>query len=196
MASPFYFQIPTQIIYGRDSLRQLGEVASKLKIQKVQVITDPGVAASGVLEQVLNQMKNSGMSWTVFDQVEVNPTVNTVDKAAAAYREDECQGVIALGGGSPLDAGKAVGVLATNPGNAADYLGVDKVQIPSAPVIAIPTTAGTVAEITDVTVLSDPVKKAKIGLRSAYVAPRVALLDPAQPWACRPCLPATQVWMP
>jgi alcohol dehydrogenase class IV len=178
MASPYYFQIPTQIIYGKDSLHQLGELAGKLNISKVQVITDPGVASSGVLEQVLNQLKNSAISWTVFDQVEVNPTVNTVDKAAAAYKDEACQGVIALGGGSPLDAGKAVGVLATNPGTASDYLGVDKVKIPSAPVIAIPTTAGTAAEITDVTVLSDPVKKAKIGLRSAYVAPRVALLDP------------------
>jgi alcohol dehydrogenase class IV len=71
-----------------------------------------------------------------------------------------------------------VGVLATNPGTVSDYLGMDKVKNPSVPVIGVPTTAGTAAEITDVAVLSDHEKKIKMGLRSAYVAPRVALLDP------------------
>jgi alcohol dehydrogenase len=74
--------------------------------------------------------------------------------------------------------GKSVGVLATNPGTAADYLGMDKVKRPCAPVVGVPTTAGTAAEITDVAVLSDHEKKIKMGLRSAYVAPHVALLDP------------------
>ena len=178
MSTPYTFQIPTQIIYGRDSIQQLGDVARKLNISKVQVITDPGVAASGVLDQVNSQLKQAGIPFAVFDEVEVNPTVQTADKAALQYKAESCDGVIALGGGSPLDAGKAVGVLATNPGVATDYLGIDKVRIPSAPVIAIPTTAGTADEITDVTVLLDPVRRAKVGLRSSYVAPRVALLDP------------------
>lgn len=178
MPAPYYFQIPTQIVYGRDSVRQLGDLARKYNISKALVVTDPGVAGSSVLEQVLTQLKQSGIEWTVFDQVEVNPTVQTADSATELYKQENCNGVIALGGGSPLDAGKAVGVLATNPGKAVDYLGIDKVKVPSAPVIAIPTTAGTAAEITDVTVLTDPTKRAKIGLRSAYVAPRVALLDP------------------
>ena len=178
MAAPYYFQIPTQIIYGRDSVHQLGDVLHKLNIHKVQVITDPGVAGSGVLDQVTNQLKQSDIPYSVFDAVEVNPTVQTADTAAEQYKREACEGVIALGGGSPLDAGKAVGVLATNPGTTTDYLGIDKVKVPSAPVVAIPTTAGTAAEITDVTVLLDPAKRAKIGLRSSYVAPRVALLDP------------------
>ena len=178
MTAPYSFYISTQIIYGKDSLLQLGEVARKLKVDKAQVITDPGVAGSGVLDQVLAQLNKAEIEYVVFNSVEVNPTIGTVDNAAGEYKAAGCNGVIALGGGSPLDAGKGVGVLATNPGSAADYLGVDKVKRPSAPVIAIPTTAGTAAEITDVTVLSDPVKKAKLGLRSAYVAPRVAVLDP------------------
>lgn len=178
MSSPYSFQIPTQIVYGKGSLQQLGEAAHRLNISKVQVVTDPGVAGSGVLDMVTEQLDKFNIHWTVFDQVEMNPSVQTVDTAASIYKQENCDGVIALGGGSPLDAGKAIGVLATNPGKASDYLGVDKVKIPSAPVIAIPTTAGTAAEITDVTVLTDPAKKAKLGLRSATVAPRLALLDP------------------
>jgi alcohol dehydrogenase class IV len=178
MTTPYYFQIPTQIIYGRDSIRQLGDVLRKLNAGKVQVITDPGVVGAGVLDQVTTQLKQGDIPYAVFDAVEVNPTVQTADAAAEQYKREACEGVIALGGGSPLDAGKAVGVLATNPGSTVDYLGIDKVKVPSAPVVAIPTTAGTAAEITDVTVLLNPAKHAKIGLRSSYVAPRVALLDP------------------
>lgn len=178
MPSPYYFQLTTQIIYGRYSASQIGKVAGNLGIRKAMIVTDSGVAKAGVLDQILPPLKDAGIATIVFDEVEPNPTVQTVDRAAARYAEEGCDGVIAVGGGSPLDAGKAVGVLATNPGSASDYLGMDKVKKPCAPVIGVPTTAGTSAEITDVAVLSDPAKKAKLGLRSAFVAPRVALLDP------------------
>ena len=101
-----------------------------------------------------------------------------MEKAFGQFKSEGCDGVIGLGGGSPLDVGKSVAMLATNPGTASDYLGMDKVKKPSAPMIGVPTTAGTAAEITDVAVLSDHEKKIKMGVRSAYVAPRVALLDP------------------
>lgn len=178
MPSPFYFQIPTQIVYGKDSTSQTGEIAVKLGLKKVQIITDKGVVKSGAMARVTASLAAAGVDCTGFDEVEPNPTLRTVDRAAEQYAKEGCNGVIALGGGSPLDAGKAAGVLATNPGSAANYLGVDKAKNPSAPVIAIPTTAGTAAEITDVAVLSDPEKKVKIGLRSASVAPRYAILDP------------------
>ncbi len=178
MSGPYYFQITTQIIYGRYSAGRIGEVATKLGVKKAQIVTDPGVAKSGVLDQVLAPLKEAGVATLIFDEVEPNPTIQTVDKAAERFAREGCDGVIALGGGSPLDAGKSVGVLATNPGSTTDYLGMDKVNKPGVPVICVPTTAGTAAEITDVAVLSDHEKKIKMGLRSAYVAPRVALLDP------------------
>lgn len=178
MSGPFYFQIPTQIIYGRHSASRIGEIAANLSVNKALVVTDEGVARSGVLDRILTPLQEAGIAASVYDEVEPNPTIQTVDRAAGQFRSADCDGVIALGGGSPLDVGKAVGVLATNPGTASDYLGMDKVKHPSAPVIGVPTTAGTAAEITDVAVLSDPARKIKMGLRSAYVAPRAALLDP------------------
>jgi alcohol dehydrogenase len=178
MLGPYYFQITTQIIYGRYSAGRIGEIAGKLGVKKAQIVTDAGVAKSGVLDQVLAPLKDAGVATAIFDEVEPNPTVQTVDKAAERFAREGCDGVIALGGGSSLDAGKSVGVLATNPGGTSDYLGMDKVNKPCAPVICVPTTAGTAAEITDVAVLSDHEKKIKMGLRSAYVAPCVALLDP------------------
>jgi alcohol dehydrogenase class IV len=178
MTSPYYFQLTTQIVYGKHSAGRAGEIAAKLGIRRAQIVTDTGVASSGVLDQVLAPLKAADITTVVFDEVEINPSVQTVDRAFAQFTREGCDGVIAVGGGSPLDAGKAIGVLATNPGSAADYLGVDKVKRPSAPVICVPTTAGTAAEITDVAVLNDPEKKVKLGLRSAQVAPKVALLDP------------------
>lgn len=178
MPELFYFQIPTRIIYGLGSASRIGEVAAKLGLRRAQIITDRGVAESGTLDKPLASLSEAGIATVVFDQVESNPTVQTVDRAAMQFAEQGCDGVIAIGGGSSLDAGKAAAVLATNPGSAADYLGADKVKNPAAPVICVPTTAGTAAEVTDVAVLSDPTKKIKAGLRSAAVAPRIALLDP------------------
>ncbi len=178
MSGPYYFQITTQIIYGQHSASRIAEIAGNLGMNKAQIVTDEGVAKSGALDRILTFLKDKGISTVIFDEVEPNPTVQSVDRAAEQFKNEGCDGVIALGGGSPLDAGKSVGVLATNPGTTSDYLGMDKVKNPCAPVIAVPTTAGTAAEITDVAVLSDHEKKIKMGLRSAYVAPRVALLDP------------------
>jgi len=178
MAIPNEFNISTRIVYGRDSAAQIGEIAAGLNLKKIQLVTDKGVANSGTLDYLLNPLKIAGIDSIIFDDVEYNPTVQTVDKAVEQFRNENCDGVIAVGGGSSIDAGKCVGVLATNPGSASDYLGVDMVKNPAAAVICVPTTAGTAAEITDVAVLNDPMKRLKMGMRSPHVAAAVALLDP------------------
>ena len=147
-------------------------------MKKIQLVTDKGVVDSGTLDYLFKPLKGAGIDSIVFDDIAYNPTIQSVDKAAEQFKNENCDGVIAVGGGSPIDAAKCVGVLATNPGSAADYLGVDQVKNPSVPVICVPTTAGTAAEITDVAVLNDPEKKLKMGMRSPHVAASVALLDP------------------
>ncbi len=178
MFQVFDYQIKTQIFYGLNSILKIGEICQQLKLAKVQIITDSGVAKSGALDRILQLLKEGKIQTVVFDEVEANPTVQTTDKANKLFSEEKCNGIIALGGGSPMDVGKSVGVLVTNPGLATDYLGINKVINPGVPVICVPTTAGTAAEITNVAVLSNPEKKIKLGLWSPYVAPTVALLDP------------------
>jgi alcohol dehydrogenase class IV len=178
MSVPYEFNISTRIVYGRESAGQIGEIVAGLNLKKIQLVTDKGVANSGTLDYLLKPLKDAGIDSIIYDDIEYNPTVQTVDKAAEQFRNENCDGVIAVGGGSPIDAGKCIGVLATNPGSATDYLGVDRVKTPSVPVICLPTTAGTAAEITDVAVLNDPKKKLKMGMRSPHVAAAVALLDP------------------
>jgi alcohol dehydrogenase class IV len=178
MAGKYEFQITTQIIYGRDSAARIGEVANRLGLKKVQLITDAGVVKSGAADRIQQLLTGSGIQTVLFDRVEYNPTVRTADAAKKLFTDQKCDGVVAVGGGSPMDAGKSVGILATNPGSAAEYLGIGKVKNRGASVICLPTTSGTSAEITDVAVLSEPEKKTKLGLRSPQVAPAVAILDP------------------
>jgi alcohol dehydrogenase class IV len=178
MAGKYEFQITTQIIYGRDSAARIGEVANRLGLKKVQLITDAGVVKSGVADRIQQLLKGSGIQTVLFDRVEYNPTVQTADTAKELFADQKCDGVVAVGGGSPMDVGKSAGILATNAGLAADYLGMGKVKNKGVPVICLPTTSGTSAEITDVAVLSEPEKKTKLGLRSPHVAPTVAILDP------------------
>ncbi len=178
MAGRYEFQVTTQIIYGRDSSSRVGEVAVRFGLKKVQVITDAGLVKAGTAEKILRALKDSGVQTVLFDRVEYNPTVPTTDAARKQFGEEKCDGIVAVGGGSPMDVGKSVGILATNPGSAADYLGIGKVKNKGVPVICLPTTSGTSAEITDVAVLSEPEKKTKVGLRSPQVAPAVAILDP------------------
>jgi alcohol dehydrogenase len=178
MSLPNEFNLSTRIVCGRNSAAQIGDIAASLNIKKVQIVTDKGITGSGILDNILSPLKAAGISAAVFDEVEYNPTVQTIDRAAGRFTDDGCDGVIAVGGGSPMDVGKCVAVLANNPGSASDYLGVDLVKNDGRVCICVPTTAGTAAEITDVAVLNDPEKKLKGGIRSPQVAPTVALLDP------------------
>jgi len=178
MQVPFEFQISTRIIYRRGSAAQIGQLAKSLGMTKVQIVTDPGVANSGVMEAILSPLEQENIRTIVFDGIEPNPTIKSVDQAVKENSEASCDGVIAIGGGSPIDAAKCVASLVNNPGSASKYLGVNTIKKDGIPCICVPTTAGTAAEITDVAVLSDPDKKLKMGIRSPQIAPTIALLDP------------------
>ncbi len=178
MVDFFEYLLTTKIIYGRDSSSRIGDIANQLGLKKVQVISDPGVVKSGIVEKILQPLKKNGIETALFDKIDYNPTVQMADDAKKQFVDERCDGVAAVGGGSPMDVGKTVGILVKNPGSASEYLGVGKVKKPGVPVICIPTTAGTSAEITDAAVLTQPEKKAKLAIRSPQVAPTVALLDP------------------
>lgn len=172
------YRLTTQVIYGRDGSSRVGELAGRLSLKRVQVVTDAGIMKTGTGERILRILRDSGLQAVLFDQVEYNPTVKMADNAKKQFTEERCDGVVAVGGGSPMDVGKTVGILMTNPGSASEYLGIGKVKNGGLPVICLPTTSGTSAEITDVAVLSEPEKKLKAGLRSPQVAATIALLDP------------------
>ncbi len=176
---PVIFQLPTRVVYGAGAIKQIGDQALALGIHRALLVTDKGIASSHLLDQVMPFLEAAKITTVLFDAVEANPSLETTEAALKLCLDEKCDGVFAVGGGSPLDVGKAVAVLATNSGNIREYLGIGKIKKDGLPIITIPTTAGTAAEITDVSVLSDHQMHSKVTIRSPQVAPRLALLDPA-----------------
>ncbi|KKM09786.1 hypothetical protein SY88_16415 [Clostridiales bacterium PH28_bin88] len=172
------FRIPTEIMYGFGSIKKLGEVATGLGAQKVLIVTDSGVRNAGLLDLVTAPLEKSGIDFEVFADVEPNPSVETVEKGQSLLKEAGCQAIVAVGGGSPLDTGKAIGLLAANGGRITDYEGADKVPHASLPVVAVPTTAGTASEVTINIVITDHSRNYKLTIVSPKTVARVALLDP------------------
>lgn len=174
----FSYHIPTAIEFGWGSLTRLGPIVKGVGGTRALVVGDPGVVKAGLVERVVGTLAAAGIPAVAFSDVESDPDVSSVDKGAQFAKSEACDVVIGVGGGSALDTAKAVGLMLTNPGNIRDYAGVGKVERAGAPVIAIPTTAGTGSELTIWSVLSDKEKKVKISIGSVFNCPRVALLDP------------------
>lgn len=172
------FRIPTEIIYGFESVKRLNGVVGGLGVKKVLVVTDQGVVAAGLLDKVVAPLREAAVEFEVFADVEPNPSVETVDKGLRLLKQAGCGAIVAVGGGSPLDVGKAVGVMAANGGSILDYEGVDKVPNPSIPVVAVPTTAGTASEVTINIVITDHSRNYKLTIVSVKTAAKVAILDP------------------
>jgi len=177
----FEFKLPTRILFGVNLVDSLGEEVKALGIQRLLLVTDQGVVHAGLLERVTRALDAAAVEYTIFDSVEANPTTTTVHSGAELFRKNKCDGLAALGGGSPIDAAKAIGVQATHAGDIMDYSRrVGKpVQNITPPLVAIPTTAGTGSEVTWVSVLVDPHDKVKIVVPSPYIAATVALVDPS-----------------
>ncbi len=177
----FEFKLPTRILFGVNLVDSLGEEVKALGIQRVLLVTDKGVVNAGLLERLTRALDTSEIQYTVFDSVEANPTTATVHKGAEIFRKDQCNGLVALGGGSPMDAAKGIGVQATHEGDIMDYSRrVGKpVRNITPPLVAVPTTAGTGSEVTWVSVLVDPKERVKIVVPSPYIAAKVAVLDPS-----------------
>jgi alcohol dehydrogenase class IV len=173
------FSNPTEIVYGTGSIRQLASLVEKEQAKKVLVITDPGVWQAGLVQEVETQLHEVGIEYEIFAEVEPNPSVDTVEKAFQQYCALGADMIIAMGGGSAIDVGKAVGVLATNGGTITQYEGIDTFTHSIAPLLAIPTTAGTGSEVTLFTVITDTKRDYKLTVGGRKLAPAYAIVDPA-----------------
>jgi len=172
------FQAATKIVYGPGAVARMGDLVQNLDVRRLLVVTDEGVSRAGITARVVAALVDAGIDIVVFDGVEPNPSIETVEKTLALYRDRVCEGVVAVGGGSPIDAAKAVATLATNPGDLADYIGVGKIVQPLVPLMAVPTTVGTGSEVTTWAVITDLAQRKKVVLGSPLLAPRIAVLDP------------------
>jgi len=176
MESVFYS--PTRIIFGEGSLKRVGEEAKKFG-KKVLIVTGKSSAKkAGSLDDVINSLTSQNLRVEVFNKVEPDPSVETVEEGAKFAKKCAVEVIIGLGGGSPMDAAKGIALLMTNKGSITDYFGTDKVKEPAIPVITIPTTAGTGSEVTKYAVVTDQKKMLKQIIGSFHISPVLAILDP------------------
>ncbi|OZA91291.1 MAG: alcohol dehydrogenase [Burkholderiales bacterium 34-67-9] len=174
----FSYHIPTQIEFGNGAIARLPEFVKALGGSRVLVVGDPGVQRVGLIDRVQAILTGASIFNAVFADVESDPATRSVDEGTVHGKANGCDLVVGIGGGSALDTAKAIGLMLVNDGNIKDYVGIGKVPRAGAPVIAVPTTAGTGSELTIWSVLSDKVAKAKISVGSVLNCPAIALLDP------------------
>jgi len=141
-------------------------------------VTDRGVVNAGLLEPALSSLRTAGVAVTIFQDIKSNPTASSVDEAAELARAEGCDVVVALGGGSPIDAAKGAAVVLSLGGRCADHLGATRVSAPLLPIIAIPTTAGTGSEVTIWAVINNEEERFKSWIGGDSLLPTIALLDP------------------
>lgn len=175
---PFSYHIPTQIEFGQGAIDRLPEFVKDLGGARVLIVSDPGVHRAGLVDRLQSILTSASIFSTPFLDVESDPATRSVDDGAAYGKSNGCDVVVGVGGGSALDAAKAIGLMLTNGGNIKDYVGIGKVPKVGAPVIAVPTTAGTGSELTIWSVLSDKIAKVKISVGSVLNCPKIAVLDP------------------
>lgn len=174
------FEIPTIMKNGVGALSHLAQLVEDLKISKPLIVTDKGVVEAGLIEKVVAVLEKNSLPYALFQDVVANPFISTVAAGTTCYQEQECDGLIAVGGGSSMDTAKGIGVEVTHGGSILEYeYGKKPLTQRIAPLITIPTTAGTGSEVTLWTVITDPERKFKFNVGGPLLAPHVALVDPS-----------------
>lgn len=183
------FLVP-EIVYGSGSIELSGRHALNFGASKALVVTDSGVQHSGWAEKVEHSLVDMGIKYVTFSEVSPNPRDYEVMSGADLFLRSDCDLIVAVGGGSPMDCAKGIGIIATNGGYITDYEGVDEISVPVPPLIFIPTTAGSSADVSQFAIISDTKRKGKIAIISKMVIPDIALVDPLTTLSMPPALTA------
>jgi alcohol dehydrogenase class IV len=172
------FAMRTKVLMGEGVCRQIMVEASQSGVKKALLVTDEGLVKAGIIDRVLRHIDKNILKVVVFSDVKPDPSVKAIDKGSRIVKENNCDLIIAVGGGSPIDAAKGISVVASNGGTCADYEGLNQYKKAPLPMFAIPTTVGTGSEVTFGAVLTNTDTNYKFILYGDNLAPNVAFLDP------------------
>jgi alcohol dehydrogenase len=178
LLNSFGFELPTRIEYGPGIVRKLPQIAARLNLQRIVLVADPGVTAAGLLKPVCEHLEKAGIAYTCFSDIEANPKDFNVAAGTVAARDFKADGLLAVGGGSPIDCAKAMAITVTHEGAPRHFEGGRNISNDVLPLIAIPTTAGTGSEVTFSAVITDSRENYKFSIRHTRIGPAVALVDP------------------
>ena len=170
------FIVPGQIITGSGALTMAEETLKGLG-KKALIVTDKVMIQLGNCAKVETALKNQGIDYAIYSEIVGEPTDTMIENGLKVYKENGCDFLVALGGGSPIDSMKAIGSLVVNGGNISDYMGKE-IDVEMPPLVAIPTTAGTGSEATQFTIITDTKKDIKMLLKGKVLMPKLAIIDP------------------
>ena len=182
--------VSPELIFGSGARKLAGRYARQFLASKVLLVTDEGIIKAGWLTDVEESLNEAGVPYHVFSNVTPNPRVDEVMKGAEIYRDHGCDIIIAIGGGSPMDCAKGIGMVCSNNMHILEFEGVDKIHTPVPPMIFIPTTAGTSADVSQFCIISNKDELVKIAIISKAIVPDIALIDPETTTTMDPYLTA------
>ncbi len=167
-----------EFVFGSGAISLAGRYAENLGASKVLLVSDPGVEKAGWTDKVADTLKEREIPFEIFDAVQSNPRDFEIMKGAEVYHSLKCDVIVAVGGGSVLDAAKGIGIVVSNEGHILDYEGVDRIPNPMPPLLCIPTTCGSSADVSQFAIITDTGESRKIAIVSKAVVPDVSLIDP------------------
>ncbi|MFD1802427.1 lactaldehyde reductase [Mixta tenebrionis] len=175
----FLLALPGISLHGYGAIEDLALLLAQKKWGKALIVTDEQLAGLGLTDSLTASLQRQNIPYALFTGVAPNPTEEQVQAGLTAFRQQQCDFLIAFGGGSPIDSAKGIKILTANPGRAIDYAGVGKVKQQGVPLVAINTTAGTAAEVTSNAVITDSARQVKQVIIDSRLIPDIAVDDPA-----------------
>jgi alcohol dehydrogenase class IV len=167
-----------EIVFGLDSMVEAAHAALRLGALRPMLVTDAGLIAAGWADEMIRHLEQQGVEATVWSDLTPNPKDHEIAAGYAVYRAKGCDVLVAVGGGSVIDAAKGVAILAANGGNILDYEGVDKAPMPIPPLVVVPSTSGTGADVSQFCIVTDTTRNTKITILGRSLVPDVTVIDP------------------
>lgn len=182
--------VAPEFVFGTGAVSLVGRYAANFGARKPLVVTDAGIIAAGLTKKAMAYLEAENIESVTFSDVSQNPRDFQIMEGAKFYADNRCDLIIAIGGGSPMDCAKGIGIVSTNANSILDYEGVDNVRAPGPPLICLPTTAGTSADVSQFAIINDVTRKRKFAIISKTMVPDAALIDPEMTVTMPPYLTA------
>ncbi|HPW50877.1 MAG TPA: iron-containing alcohol dehydrogenase, partial [Spirochaetota bacterium] len=170
--------VAPEFLFGCGAIPMLSRYIKNLGVKKILLVSDPGVVNAGWVSVIEKQIRDTGIPHVLFADVSPNPRDCEVMTGAEIYQNESCDMIVAVGGGSPMDCAKGIGIVCINKSHISEFEGVDKIPLPGPPLVCIPTTSGTSADISQFSIILDSVRKVKMAIVSKILVPDAALIDP------------------
>lgn len=170
--------VAPEFVFGFGARFLLERYLNNLSARKILLVTDKGIISSGWINEITELLESKNINYVIYSNVHSNPRTEEVLEGAELYDSENCDVIVAMGGGSPMDCAKGIGIVSSNKKDIEEFEGVDKVIMPSPPLICIPTTAGSSADVSQFAIISDRKRKVKMAIISKKLVPDVALIDP------------------